>query len=403
MTANAVKQANVSASDPPPLAVYIHFPWCLRKCPYCDFSSVACEASSIPHKRYADAIVAELDARTELLATRRVASVYFGGGTPSLWDPEQLGRVLHELKRRAPCRSEMIEVTVECNPSSLSPERASRLSDLGVNRLSIGVQSLDRRRLELLGRLHDVGEALDAVSAALQAGTRVSADLIHGVGGVRCGDNPQSALQAASEATELARLGVGHVSTYCLTVAANTPFGVLQAHGMKPAVDPDTSADTFVAVSEALRAADLEHYEISNFARPGEQSRHNLAYWQGQDYLGVGAAAYGTISQSDGHGLRYRNSPNPADYLSNVYAPESCEPLDPDTRLRERIMLGLRTQYGVDLAKAAADLGVDPFVPSRDRAIEELIARGRLSRTGSCLVIPHSAWLHADSIAAALF
>ncbi len=406
MTANAVNFEEDRASAPLPLAVYVHFPWCLRKCPYCDFRSVACTAAAIPHQLYADAILAELKSRQELLANRRLVSVYFGGGTPSLWEVEQLGRVLQGVVGQARLRNPSVEVTVECNPSSASSDRIRQLRQLGVNRLSIGAQSLDPQRLAQLGRLHDAAGAASAVAMALDAGARVNADLIYAIGAAHGRDRPQSPQQAAADARRLASLGVGHLSAYVLTIAAGTPFGALCQQGHMTAVDEDAAADSFTAVSEALRNDGFEHYEISNFARPGQRSRHNLAYWRGEDYLGLGAAAYGTISQPDGHAERYHNAPNPADYLAqqrSAYAPANREHLSPETRLRERIMLGLRTLEGIDLEQVAACLGVNPLPPHRARAVEELIACNRLSQLGTRLVIPAESWLLADATAAALF
>ncbi len=344
-----------------PLGVYVHFPWCLRKCPYCDFASFETEA--IDHAGYAGAVIAELEARADAFAGRRLDSIFIGGGTPSLWAPRELGRVVQRVLSLACDTAAEVEITAECNPSSLDEDRARALRDQGVNRLSIGVQSLDAERLAFLGRLHDARGALEAVSAALAAGVpRVSADLIYGVASdARRMQRPD---EAAAEARRVAELGIGHISAYALTIEPNTRFGERARRGSLPQVSDAIMAETFVAVGEALSALGLERYEVSNFARPGEASRHNLGYWRGHDYLGLGASAFGALSRPDNSALRYRNPPNPERYLARIaagdLAPHESEALDPETRLRERIMLGLRLAEGLDLEAAAAALGVPP-------------------------------------------
>lgn len=387
-----------------PLGVYVHFPWCLRKCPYCDFASFETEA--IDHAGYADAVIRELEARADAFSGRRLESVFIGGGTPSLWAPSELGRVVKRVLSLAAQRADDVEITAECNPSSLDADRARALCDEGVNRLSIGVQSLDADRLAFLGRLHDASGALEAVSAAIAAGVpRVSADLIYGVASdERRMQRPED---AAAEARRVADRGIGHVSAYALTIEPNTRFGELARRGSLPQVTDAIMAETFVAVGEALSALGLERYEVSNFARPGEASRHNLGYWRGHDYLGLGASAYGALSRRDGSALRYRNPPNPERYLSRVHAGDfsvhESEELDAETRLRERIMLGLRLAEGLDLEAHARDLGVPPWPPSRRRAADRLISDGRLVEADGRLRVPPTAWLFADGTAAALF
>ncbi len=384
------------------IGIYVHFPWCLRKCPYCDFASFERERDAIDHRGYADAVLRELEARRGWLAGRRVDSVFFGGGTPSLWQPEELGRVLAALAGGDPA----VEITVECNPSSLDAERARAFAAAGVNRLSVGVQGLDRARLAFLGRLHDPDQALDAVRAAIGAGVRVSADLMIGIATDFAEDARQTPAEAAAEVAAIADLGVGHVSAYQLTVEARTRFGELDRAGRLPLVGEARMAASFLAASDALEARGFEHYEISNFARPGERSRHNVGYWRGRDYLGLGCAAYGTVTTAEG-AFRYRNAPNPEKYLARAAAgdfdPHEREDLDGETRMRERIMLGLRLREGLDLEEAAAELGVDPWPSARRRAADGLCARGRLVREGSRLFIPKDAWLFTDGTAASLF
>jgi putative oxygen-independent coproporphyrinogen III oxidase len=369
--------------------VYIHFPYCLAKCPYCDFASYGVERQAIDHAGYADAVLRELDARAPQLEGRSIESVFFGGGTPSLWEPRELGRVLAGVQARLRC-SEALEVTVECNPTSLDEERARALVGAGVNRLSIGVQSLDDTRLRFLGRLHDAAGAREAVHGAMRAAVpRVSADLIFGLPG-------QTTDQARDEALELADLGLSHMSCYQLTIEPGTRFGELAKRGRLPLADDGAVAESFVAIDEALGSRGLRHYEISNYARPGQEARHNLGYWRGDEYLGLGCAAYGFVLTRGDHGVRYRNDPIPERYVSGARNTE--EVIDADTHARERIMLGLRVAEGLDLS----ELG-EAWTPARARAAEWLEHRGRVAREGARLRIPASAWLWADDTAARLF
>ncbi|HEY8089084.1 MAG TPA: radical SAM family heme chaperone HemW [Polyangiaceae bacterium] len=381
--------------------VYVHFPWCLAKCPYCDFVSYASNRESIDHARYADAVIAELSARASSLgglAGRRVESVFFGGGTPSLWDPAQLGRVLSSIRRQLDCSGpEELEVTVECNPTSLDEERARALAGVGVNRVSIGVQSLRDDRLRYLGRLHDAEGGRRAVRGALRSGmARVSADLIFGL-------PDQTPEEARQEALELVDLGLSHVSCYQLTIEAGTRFGELAKRGRLPLADDGVVAESFLAIDEALGARGFRHYEVSNYARPGQEARHNLGYWRGDEYLGLGCAAVGFVSSAPGAGVRYRNEVLPQRYLGG--SPCADEPLDAQTLLRERIMLGLRLDGGLDLDAAATALGLTdgPWTRDRERATAWLEERGRIVRQGSRLRVPRAAWLWTDDTAARLF
>jgi len=423
---------------PPPavptreIGVYVHFPWCLRKCGYCDFSSEAIGRGAIPHAAYADALLAELEFHAAHLAAHppptaggagsaavagelRVASVYFGGGTPSLWDPAELGRVLTGLAAAFVLAADA-EVTVECNPTSVDAPRAEAWLRAGVNRVSVGVQGLDAARLRLLGRQHDPEDAVGAIRAVATAGVpRIAADLIFGLP-----DEPPEA--AAGDARALAALPLTHVSAYALTLEAGTPLGErVRAGRVRPASE-DAVADSYLAVSEALRAEGFVHYEVSNHARCGHVSRHNLGYWRGRDYLGLGAGAWGTLTDAGGR-RRYRNSPSTARYLASWTArrasagagePPSAwpaafpgalaeqEPIDARTALRERLLLGLRLAEGLDVAAAAAELGLEPPTRSRAGTLARLVAQGRLVVDGDRWRIPRSAWLLADATIAAL-
>jgi putative oxygen-independent coproporphyrinogen III oxidase len=389
------------------VGVYVHFPWCIKKCPYCDFLSVPSARQEIPHEEYADAVLAELASRRAELGPQRLQTVFFGGGTPSLWRPRQLGRVLSGILSAFPHGPTPPEVTVECNPGSLGPRTASALLDQGVNRLSIGVQGLDAERLRFLGRWHTSEQALDAVRAAIASGMpRVSADLIFGVAG-------EPAEVAAREVRTLAELGVGHVSAYALTIEPHTAFGALARKGRLPLAPEQSVADSFVAVDAELTGLGFEHYEISNYARPGQRAQHNIGYWRGRDYVGLGCGAWGTVSH-EGRRFRYRNRPQPAAYVTGALATrpdtaDTCrvleserEALPPDVLLSEAIMLGLRLSDGVDVEEAAARTGGVFWTAERTRAVRRLVDRGRLVRVGSHLTIPPAAWLFSDGVIAEL-
>jgi len=389
------------------LGVYVHFPWCLKKCPYCDFLSVAAERPALPHAAYADSVIAELERRVSTLGETRLVSVFFGGGTPSLWEPAELGRVLSRIRELLPRCAEDVEITVECNPTSFDVERGRALQDVGVNRVSIGVQGLDAERLQFLGRLHDVQSGLAAVRDAIESGMpRVSADFIFGVSG-------QSADAAAREAQIMSELGTTHLSAYALTIEPGTQFGALARKGKLPLLDESAVADSFQAVEETLERGGFEHYEVSNYAKPGARSRHNLGYWIGRSYLGLGCGAWGTLHDGEQR-YRYRNTPSPERYLASasLFAEAELsrvgplianhEIIPPETALAERIMLGLRLIEGLDLERAAAELGTELWTPERARARDKLLGQGKLKLDGTRVSIPKSHWLLADGIIASL-
>lgn len=383
----------------PALGVYVHFPWCIKKCPYCDFLSVPSARQDIPHAAYADAVLSELAARRAELGAHHLRTVFFGGGTPSLWQAAELRRVLAGVLAVFEPGPEPPEVTVECNPGSLSYDAARALRDAGVNRLSIGVQGLDEARLRFLGRWHSAGQALAAVQAALDSGMpRVSADLIYGVSGQR----PE---EAAAEVRQLSELGVSHLSAYALTIEPQTAFGALARKGRLPLAPEQSVAESFLAVDEALGQVGFEHYEISNFARGGHRAEHNVGYWLGRDYVGLGCGAWGTLTRGEQR-VRYRNRPQPQGYMeaanaarepASLRALESeSERLDPGTLLSERLMLGLRLAEGLDAEQAAAAAGATLWTSERRRVVQRLVERGRLLQEGPRLRIPKAAWLFSD-------
>jgi oxygen-independent coproporphyrinogen-3 oxidase len=374
-------------------SAYVHFPWCLQKCPYCDFASATIRRPEVPHTAYADAVLRELDLRAAVTGTGPLESIFFGGGTPSLWEPRELGRVLRAIRGAFGSRDEDLEITVECNPSSLDQRRAAELREAGVNRLSIGVQSLDAQRLRFLGRLHDGPGAIAALRSALAEMPRVSADLMFGMPE----QTPQDFL---AELSQLLELGLTHLSVYALTIEPQTQFGELHRKGRLQLAKEDAYADTFLATEALLAEHGFEHYEVSNYAKPGQTSRHNQHYWRGGDYLGLGCAAVGCIDRK-----RSRNQPKPERYLASpdlATLEAESETLDAQAIIREGLMLGLRTSEGVDLAELERRTGVDPR-EGREREIARLLDQGRLTLQNEKLRVPHASWLQLDGIVTDLF
>jgi oxygen-independent coproporphyrinogen-3 oxidase len=270
----------------PPLALYVHIPWCIRKCPYCDFNSHEAR-EGLPEERYVEALVADLDSMLPKVWGRRVHSVFFGGGTPSLFAPASIDAILAAARARLSLAVDA-EVTLEANPGTFEAQKFAGFRAAGVNRLSIGIQSFDDRFLKALGRVHDGAEAKRAVEIGLATFDNVNLDLMYALPG-------QSLAQARADIATAIAFRPQHLSAYHLTIEPNTAFA---AH--PPAVpDNDAAADMQEAIEADLARAGYENYETSAFAQPGRRCRHNLNYWQFGDYIGIGAGAHGKISFPD--------------------------------------------------------------------------------------------------------
>ena len=379
-------------------SVYVHFPWCARKCPYCDFTTYPKEPELVPSEAYADAVLRELALRTPDLGGRTLHSVFFGGGTPSLWGAAALGRVLEGVLSSFERAVSEVEVTAECNPNSLDRNKARALRSVGVNRLSIGVQSLRDQHLAFLGRLHNSAEAREVLSAAVREVPRVSADLMFGLPG-------QSVDELTEDIAAIIDIGVRHVSAYALTIEPQTPFGTLHKKGLLKTASDDLVADLFDAAAERFAQSGFTHYEVSNYAQPSEQSTHNEHYWRGGAYVGLGVAAVGCLEAGSGAARRWRNRPDPDGYLKATSLSdmeESEEHLGPDALNREALMLGLRTAAGVDLGATQKRSG-RPVTQGREEAVERALERGDLIRANSHLRVPPSRWLKLDAIVRDLF
>jgi len=337
-----------------PLALYVHWPFCVSKCPYCDFNSHVRE--SIDQRAFRDAYVVALEAWAERLSDRELVSIFFGGGTPSLMEPDTAATVITTAKRlwRA---SDALEVTLEANPNSAEAQRFRAFADGGVSRISIGVQAFDNEALRLLGRAHDSAEAIAAVRAATIAVSRVSLDLIYA--------RPSQTVAAWTD--ELARaldLGTSHISAYQLTIEKGTPFFGMAQRGTLAVPDEDTQAALYEATQETLGRHGLPAYEISNHARPGAECRHNLVYWRYGDYVGIGPGAHGRLTHADrSTGVATAGHRKPEAWLDatlagNTLALVETGELTRDERIREMTMMGLRLTNGIarrDFDRVAGD------------------------------------------------
>ncbi|GAB4171118.1 MAG: radical SAM family heme chaperone HemW [Rhodocyclaceae bacterium] len=355
---------------PPPLSLYIHFPWCVRKCPYCDFNSHE-SRGEIPEQAYLDALIADLDCALPQIAGRSVETVFIGGGTPSLISSAGLTRLLRELRSRIAIKPGA-EITLEANPGTVSEARLGAFREAGISRLSLGVQSFEDARLTAIGRIHDAREAREAVEAALAHFDEVNIDLMYGLPG-------QGEASARRDFAIAAACGVPHVSAYQLSIEANTAFG--RAPPALPG--EDACADMQAAAEDRFASAGLVRYEISAFARPGHECRHNLNYWRFGDYLGLGAGAHGKRSSPRGI-VRELRVMHPRRYLEA--APRFVQSSRSVARAElpfEFMMNALRLAAGVeeDLFAARTGLALEEIEPvlrlARERGLM-LDAPGRL-------------------------
>ena len=334
------------------LAVYVHWPFCRSKCPYCDFNSHVREG--VDAARWTQGLLADLDHQAELVPERAVGSVFFGGGTPSLMPPETVVVLLDRVRARWTMTTD-VEVTLEANPNSAEAARFRGFAEAGVNRLSLGVQALDPTALRLLGRLHDRAEAIAAIDCAAGNFARFSFDLIYARPG-------QSINAWRNELDEALTLAGEHLSLYQLTIEPGTAFATLERRGDLVPAKEETAAALFEATQDRLRAHGLPAYEISNHARPGAECRHNLAYWRYQDYLGIGPGAHGRLTR-DGGKIATRQHRTPERWLAAVERVgtgiEEMTDIDRDTAVEEMLMMGLRLTEGVARVRLERAAGQD--------------------------------------------
>lgn len=355
-------------SEPAPLAVYVHWPYCARICPYCDFNVVR-DRGQTEQADLASAIVRDLERQAGRLEPRRLTSIFLGGGTPSLMDPAWAARIIEAARRLWPT-SGPVEITLEANPTDAEAGRFRAFAEAGVQRLSLGVQSFDDSALKFLGRNHSAAEARRAIATAAAIFPRVSLDLIYALPG-------QSTAAWAAELAEATGLGAEHISPYQLTIEAGTAFDRLVRRKAFAPADPDLAADLFETTQAVLGAAGFEAYEVSNHAS-GEAARsvHNLAYWRGWDYAGVGPGAHGRVT-IEGARIATHAAHRVASYIGGMDDQE--DRLSPRDAAIERLLLGLRTLEGVPLA----DIGALDIPAARIEAMKGLVAvaEGRLVAT----------------------
>ena len=372
--------------------IYIHYPFCLQKCLYCDFNSAA--SSPAGRENYPELLLKELEMRRGALPEMaQAATLYFGGGTPSLMDPGEIGRLVESVARHFGLESDA-EVTLEANPGTLTPERLAGYRAAGINRLSLGVQSFEDRLLARLGRVHSSQEALSAFDAARKAGfDNISIDLMHSL-------PEQSPLQWRLALAQGIALSPEHISAYALSVEDGTPFEELSEAGRLPLPDEEDAAAMFEATGELLGEAGYRHYEISNFARPGRQARHNGSYWSRTSYLGFGTGAH-SFWNGDGLGERWCNAGDFGEYREAIAGggipQREHEFLTLDQAVSESFFLGLRVLGGLDLARLESLYG-RAALQTRLAEVALLQASGTLIRKGDLVRLAPQAVILANGV-----
>jgi oxygen-independent coproporphyrinogen-3 oxidase len=376
-----------ATSETAPLALYVHWPFCVSKCPYCDFNSHV--RASVDQEQWRGALLADLEHEARAAPRRPLASIFFGGGTPSLMPPATVGAIL-EAAERLWGFLPGIEITLEANPSSVEAARFADLAAAGVNRASLGLQSLDDQALRFLGRAHDAAEGQAALATAQRAFGRVSFDLIYALP-----DQDEAAWE-----TQLSRalgFGTSHLSLYQLTIEPGTRFAALAAKGELQPYDPDRAAGLYEITQAITEAAGLPAYEISNHARPGEESRHNLTYWRYGDYLGVGPGAHGRRAGSATQ--RHRKPENWLAALArNGHGIVEESPLPAPDQAVEALLMGLRLREGVSRERIEA-IGGAPLEEMVDgRAVATLQRSGLLWQDDRRLGVTAAGMLLLDAI-----
>jgi putative oxygen-independent coproporphyrinogen III oxidase len=358
------RQISDKAADERGFALYVHWPFCKSKCPYCDFNSHV--RAGIDAAAWHKALLAELDHYGATTAGRLLTSIFFGGGTPSLMPPEIVASLIERAARHWRLAPD-IEITLEANPTSVEAEKFRAFRGAGVNRVSLGIQSLDPAALRFLGRQHDVAEAIAAIELARRHFERISFDLIYARPG-------QSAAAWVDELDAALRLAGDHLSLYQLTIEPGTAFHTAHSRGDFVLPDEEDAASLYELTSERLAGAGLLPYEISNYARPGAESRHNLVYWRYGDYVGIGPGAHGRLTR-DGAKRATRQLRAPETWLAAVEAgghgTQEETTLTPAERLEEMLMMGLRLAEGIPRARFRAELGGE---------LEKLLPRERVDR-----------------------
>ncbi|MBJ7443303.1 MAG: coproporphyrinogen III oxidase [Sphingobium sp.] len=379
---------SASASAPADvLALYMHWPFCVSKCPYCDFNSHVREGIDI--EAWRRALLADMAHEAALTGGRPLSSIFFGGGTPSLMPPALVADLIAAAQQHWGFTPN-IEITLEANPNSVEAARFADLAAAGVNRVSLGLQALDNDALHFLGRAHDVTEGLAALDTAQSVFDRVSFDLIYA-------RPDQNEAQWQAELAQALSFGTGHLSLYQLTIEPGTRFATLVAQGRMTPADPDHGATLYELTAAMTGAAGIPAYEISNHARAGQESRHNLTYWRYGDYVGVGPGAHGRRG-----GMATQRHKKPENWIGavsrNGHGLQTEQALAGEERAREALLMGLRLGEGVDLARIAALSGVAVAKLVDDRAIDQLTDLGLIRLTSTRLQVAPAGMLLLDAI-----
>ena len=375
--------------------LYVHWPFCLKKCPYCDFNSHVREA--IDQQRWRDALLRELDYYAQLVPGRALTSIFFGGGTPSLMAPATAGVVIERAARHWAFAPD-IEITLEANPTSVEAGHFANFRAAGVNRASLGIQALDDTALRFLGRAHSADEARAAIALAARHFDRYSFDLIYARPG-------QSLESWQAELDRALALAGDHLSVYQLTIEPGTAFHTAHARGDFVLPDDDLAGALYELTQERLAASGMPAYEISNHARPGAASRHNLTYWRYGDYLGVGPGAHGRLTLAGTkHATRQKKAPESwlAAVESAGHGTEETLPLEPIQRAEELLMMGLRLAEGIPRARFHAELGSEPEAWLDPGALERLTEGGFVTLDPRGLVATEAGRQRLNAVLAAL-
>jgi len=368
---------------PPPLSVYVHLPWCLKKCPYCDFNShefhtAGATPKDLPEQRYLDAVRADLERSLPLVWGRTVHTIFIGGGTPSLFSPDGIARLLSDLRMLLPLAADC-EITMEANPGTFEKERFRAFAQAGVNRLSIGVQTFNDAQLRALGRVHDGAQALAAAQEAARSFETFNLDLMYALPGQTLADLDADLDQAFA-------LGAPHLSLYHLTMEPNTVFAKRPPAGLP---DEDTAYDMLDRVTERTGGAGFERYEVSAYARTGHRCRHNVNYWQFGDYLGLGAGAHGKLSFAH-RVMRQVRWREPGMYMDRSLGGQAVSNEDDVGRSQlpfEFMLNALRLREGFALSLFNERCGLP--LSAIDKGLHEAEARGLIARTG----LPGAEWV----------
>ncbi|HET7880560.1 MAG TPA: radical SAM family heme chaperone HemW [Acetobacteraceae bacterium] len=380
-----------------PLALYIHWPFCLAKCPYCDFNSHV--RDHLPQARFRAALRRELAWEAERLGRRRLTSIFFGGGTPSLMEPETLAALIDDARRLFD-PAEDIEITLEANPTSVEAERFAAFRDAGANRVSIGLQSLDPAALCFLGRQHSAPQAVAALEIARAVFPRLSFDLIYARPG-------QTLADWRAELRQALALAADHLSLYQLTIEPGTRFEAMHRRGELVLPDEELGAALYEATGEEAVRFGLAAYEVSNYARPGSESRHNLTYWRYGDYIGIGPGAHGrlTLSGPD-HLVATRRHRAPEPWAERVerdgHGSVEEAPLASLERAREMLLMGLRLSEGIDRHRFAARTGIALEDALERTVLRQAIDEGLVAWRGAALMATQAGRLRLDALLAAI-